>query len=127
MERIRSVTGGPEPAGPYSQAVVAGGLVFTAGQIPAVPGAAMPTDFVDQVRQTFANLSDLLAEAGSDLSRVVKVNAYLTDERHLEEFNRIFQEIFGSNAPARTTVAVHLWGVLLEVDCVAVCSSEPRS
>ncbi|QUH06284.1 RidA family protein [Saccharopolyspora erythraea] len=126
MKRIRSVPGGPEPVGPYSQAVVADGLIFTSGQIPAVPGEAWPMTFAGQVRQTFANLADLLAGAGSDLSRVVKVNAYLTDEAYLDEFNRIYLETFGDGLPARTTVAVRLWGVLLEVDCIATCARAPE-
>jgi 2-iminobutanoate/2-iminopropanoate deaminase len=122
MKRIRAAQGGPKPVGPYSQAVVANGLVFTAGQIPAVPGGDMPVDFAGQVRQTFANLAALLAEAGSDLSQVVKINAYLGEEDRMEEFNEIYREIFGpDHMPARTTVAVGLWGVCLEVDCVAVC------
>ncbi|WP_262699609.1 MULTISPECIES: RidA family protein [Streptomyces] len=128
MKHIRAAQGGPKPVGPYSQAVVANGLVFTAGQIPAVPGGDMPADFTGQVRQTFANLAMVLTEAGSDLSKVVKVNAYLAEEDRMEEFNEIYHEIFGpEHVPARTTVAVGLWGVRLEMDCVAVCHPEPNA
>ncbi|QKV91376.1 RidA family protein [Streptomyces sp. NA02950] len=128
MKHIRAARGGPRPVGPYAQAVVANGLVFTAGQVPAVPGGDMPVDFAGQVRQTFANLATVLAEAGSDLSQVVKVNAYLAEEDRMEEFNEIYREIFGpGHVPARTTVAVGLWGVRLEVDCVAVCPSESHA
>ncbi|MFD7503457.1 RidA family protein [Streptomyces sp. NPDC059850] len=128
MQHIRAAQGGPQPVGPYAQAVVANGLVFTAGQIPAVPGGDMPADFAGQVRQTFTNLATVLAEAGSDLSRVVKVNAYLAEEDSMAEFNEIYREIFGPDrVPARTTVAVGLWGVRLEVDCVAVCPPESHA
>ncbi|MEU4898914.1 RidA family protein [Streptomyces sp. NPDC044780] len=58
------------------------------------------------------------------MSEVVKVNAWPAEEDRMEEFNEIYREIFGpDHMLARTTVAVGLWGVRLEVDCVAVCSS----
>ncbi|RJG09087.1 RidA family protein [Pseudomonas cavernicola] len=120
MKRINSAPGTIGPVGPYSQAVVSGNLVFTAGQIPALDSLAeQPASFADQVRQTFSNLEAILKEAGSSLSHIVKVNAYLTDPALLEEFNLVYREILGHAPPARTTVCVQLWGVSLEIDCIA--------
>ncbi|MFK5664369.1 RidA family protein [Pseudomonas shirazica] len=120
MNRIHSAPGTISPVGPYSQAVVSGHLVFTAGQIPSLGSLEeQPDNFKDQVRQTFANLAAILEAAGSSLSHIVKVNAYLTDPDQLVPFNEVYKEILGHAPPARTTVCVQLWGVSLEIDCVA--------
>ncbi|MCY1289827.1 putative reactive intermediate deaminase TdcF [compost metagenome] len=120
MKRINAAPGTIGPVGPYSQAVVSGHLVFTAGQIPALGSLdEQPASFAEQVRQTFANLAAILDAAGSGLDHIVKVNAYLTDPAQLEEFNRVYREILGHAPPARTTVCVSLWGVSLEIECVA--------
>ncbi|AOE85513.1 RidA family protein [Pseudomonas sp. TCU-HL1] len=120
MKRINAAPGTIGPVGPYSQAVVSGHLVFTAGQIPAFGSLdEQPASFTEQVRQTFANLSAILEEAGSSLDHIVKVNAYLTDPAQLEPFNQVYREILGHAPPARTTVCVSLWGVSLEIECVA--------
>ncbi|AYN98094.1 MULTISPECIES: RidA family protein [Pseudomonas] len=120
MNRIHSAPGTISPVGPYSQAVVSGHLVFTAGQIPSLGSLEeQPDNFKDQVRQTFANLAAILEAAGSSLSNIVKVNAYLTAPDQLVPFNEVYKEILGHAPPARTTVCVQLWGVSLEIDCVA--------
>ena len=120
MQRIHSAPGTISPVGPYSQAVVSGHLVFTAGQIPSLGSLEeQPESFKDQVRQTFANLAAILEAAGSSLSHMVKVIAYLTAPDQLAPFNEVYKEILGHAPPARTTVCVQLWGVSLEIDCVA--------
>jgi 2-iminobutanoate/2-iminopropanoate deaminase len=112
---------GPEPAGPYSHAVVANGFVFISGQGPVDPETgAMPDAFADQVRQTLSNVQTILEAAGSSLEHVVKVNAYVTDLTRFAEFNEVYKEFFSEDPPARTTVAVSLLGFLVEVDCIAV-------
>ncbi|WDY60147.1 RidA family protein [Pseudomonas sp. PSKL.D1] len=127
MQRIHTAPGTISPVGPYSQAVVSGHLVFTAGQIPSRASLDdQPDTFEAQVRQTFANLAAILETAGSSLSHIVKVNAYLTDPAQLEPFNNVYREILGHAPPARTTVCVQLWGVSLEIDCVAeLINKEP--
>ena len=121
VHRIAQIPGGAAAVGPFSQAVVANGFVFTAGQIPAISGLDhQPDTFEDQVRQTIINLRSVLEAAGSGLEHVVKVNAYLTDPDRLEAYNRVYSEFFAAARPARTTVCVSLWGVALEIDCVAV-------
>jgi 2-iminobutanoate/2-iminopropanoate deaminase len=111
----------PEPAGPYSQAVVAGGFVYVSGQGPVQPETGeMPDSFEEQVRQTLGNLKTILEAAGSGLEHVVKVNAYITDLTRFSAFNEVYKEFFQDAPPARTTVATALLGMLVEVDCVAI-------
>ena len=110
----------PEPAGPYSHAVVAGGFVYVSGQGPIDPETGtMPDAFADQVRQTLRNVRTILEAAGSSLDDVVKVNAYVTDLTRFAEFNEVYKEFFENDPPARTTVAAALLGMLVEVDCIA--------
>jgi 2-iminobutanoate/2-iminopropanoate deaminase len=121
VRRIAQSPGGAAAVGPFSQAVVANGLVFTAGQIPAITGLDdQPETFGEQVRQTLRNLQAVLEAAGSGMDHVVKVNTYLTDPGQLEEYNRVYAEFFTDAKPARTSVCVSLWGVALEIECVAV-------
>lgn len=110
----------PKPAGPYSQAVVADGFVYVSGQGPIEPEMGnIPDAFNEQVRQTFKNVQTILEAAGSNLSEIVKVNAYVTDLTRFGEFNEVYEEFFQQDPPARTTVGASLLGFLVEVDCVA--------
>lgn len=121
VRRIAELPKGAAAVGPFSQAVVANGFVFTAGQIPAISSLDdQPETFEEQVRQTLRNLRSVLEAAGSGIDHVVKVNTYLTDPGQLDEYNRVYGEFFATARPARTTVCVSLWGVSLEIDCVAV-------
>ena len=120
MRQIVSAEGAPKPAGPYSHAVVADGLVFISGQGPVNPETGtMPDAFADQVRQTLRNVQVILEAAGSSLDDVVKVNAYVTDLTRFQEFNEVYGEFFQHDPPARTTVGTSLLGFLVEVDCIA--------
>ncbi|MFJ4027089.1 RidA family protein [Paenarthrobacter sp. NPDC089989] len=121
IERLAGIPGQAPAVGPFSPAVIANGFVFTSGQIPAITGLDdQPDTFEGQVRQTIENLAGVLEAAGSSLQHVVKVNTYLTSEEQLQEYNRVYVEYFGDAKPARTTVCVSLWGVSLEIECVAV-------
>jgi 2-iminobutanoate/2-iminopropanoate deaminase len=116
-----TASGAPEPAGPYSHAVVANGFVYVSGQGPVNPETgSVPDGFEDQVRQTFENLRTILEAAGSGLGDVVKVNAYVTDLTRCARFNEVYKEFFAQDPPARTTVGADLLSILVEVDCVAV-------
>ena len=121
IERLAGIPGQAPAVGPFSPAVIANGFVFTSGQIPAITGLDhQPDAFEGQVRQTIRNLAGVLEAAGSGLEHVVKVNTYLTSPEQLEKYNRVYVEYFGTAKPARTTVCVSLWGVSLEIECVAV-------
>ncbi|WP_185751226.1 RidA family protein [Arthrobacter sp. 31Y] len=125
IERLAGIPGQAPAVGPFSPAVIANGFVFTSGQIPAITGLDdQPDTFEGQVRQTIQNLAGVLEAAGSSLDHVVKVNTYLTSQDQLEEYNRVYVEYFGTAKPARTTVCVSLWGVSLEIECVAVLAQK---
>jgi 2-iminobutanoate/2-iminopropanoate deaminase len=110
----------PKPAGPYSHAVVADGLVFISGQGPVDPETGtMPDAFEDQVRQTLRNVQTILEAGGSSLDDVIKVNAFVTDLTRFQEFNEVYGEFFRHDPPARTTVGASLLGFLVEIDCIA--------
>jgi 2-iminobutanoate/2-iminopropanoate deaminase len=115
----------PTDGAPYSQAVLAGGLVFTAGQLPVDPvtGGVVGDDVTSQTHQVMRNLQAVLTAAGSDLQRVVRVTVYLTKRSHWARMNAVYAEYVGSPAPARTAVIVSEMapGVLVEVDAIAVC------
>lgn len=121
IRRISTAPGMASALGPYSQAVVANGFVFTSGQVPARTSMAdQPEDFGGKVRQCLANLAAVLVEAGSGLQHVVKVNTFLTDPGQLTEYNIVYAEVFGAHLPARTTVGVSIGDIALEIECVAV-------
>ena len=109
--------------GPYSQAVRAGNLVFTAGQPginPATGEVAGPT-FEAQARQALANLSAILEDAGSGLDKVVKVTCFVADAQAFATLNELFKEFFPDAPPVRSTPVVALpRGLLFSIDAVAV-------
>jgi len=109
--------------GPYSQAVRAGNLIFTAGQPgidPATGQVAGPT-FEAQARQAIANLRAILEDAGSDLSKVVKVTCFVADPAAFATLNELFKEFFPTSPPVRSTPVVALpRGLLFSIDAIAV-------
>jgi 2-iminobutanoate/2-iminopropanoate deaminase len=124
IERFDSAPGVPAAVGPYVQATSAGGFVFTTGQIPGPPGQCVGT-FEDEVHATLGHLESVLTSAGSGLDHVVKLNAYLSSPEQLEPYNRIYEMFFAGRRAARTTVCVGLWGVSMEIDCIAVVRPRP--
>ena len=123
ITRIESPPGVPAAVGPYVQATSAGGFVFTTGQIPAAPGESTGT-FADDVHATLRHLEAVLHAAGSDLDHVLKVNTFLSSPEQLAPYNEVYETYFAGRRAARTTVCVGLWGVSLEIDCVAVVRTE---
>jgi 2-iminobutanoate/2-iminopropanoate deaminase len=113
----------PKAGGHYSQAVVHGGLVFVAGQLPIVP--AEPdrrlAEFDAQAHQVISNVLEILRAAGSSASLIVKATVYIADIAHWPAFNRIYAERLGSHLPARTVVPVPQlhYGYLVEMDVIA--------
>lgn len=113
----------PQPLGPYSQAIVAGGTIYVAGQGPVDPktGKIETTAFEAQADQTFANIKAIVEAAGSTLSKVVRVNVYLANLNDFAKMNEVYRRYFSGDFPARTTVGTQLLGgMLIEVDCIAV-------
>ena len=113
---------GPFGGAPYSQAIVANGFVFTAGQIgAAADGSGLVSDTVEgQTGQVIANLKGILEAAGSSLDRVVKTTCFLSDLANFAAFNEVYRKHFGAPFPARSTFGVSLpAGVLVEVEAIA--------
>jgi 2-iminobutanoate/2-iminopropanoate deaminase len=113
----------PFQGAPYSQAIVAGGLVFVSGQVGMRPGETqVVSDSVEeQTEQTFANLRAILEAADSSLDRLVKTTVYLTTLDDYAAMNEVYRRHAGSVPPARATVAAELpAGCLVEIDAVAL-------
>jgi 2-iminobutanoate/2-iminopropanoate deaminase len=114
----------PAAIGPYSQAIVAGGMVFTAGQIALVPATMelIDGDVAAQTEQVFANLTAVLTAAGSGLDRVVKATVYLADMADFPAMNEVYARAFGSHRPARSTVAARTLpkNARVEIDIIAL-------
>jgi 2-iminobutanoate/2-iminopropanoate deaminase len=114
----------PRAIGPYSQAIVAEGFVFTAGQIALDPasGEVLATDIVGQTEQVLRNLASVLEEAGSRMAKVVKTTVYLADMAEFSAMNEVYARHFGDHKPARSTVQVAGLpkNVRVEIDVVAV-------
>ena len=98
----------PEAIGPYSQGIVANGLVFTAGQVPFDPASMqiVEGDVGVQTEQVMKNLQAILQAAGSDLSAVVKTTVFLRDMNDFAAMNEVYGRWFGDHKPARSTVQV---------------------
>jgi len=113
----------PAAIGPYSQAVLSGGFVFCSGQIPLdKDGNLVQGDIEGQAKQVMQNLKEVLADAGSDISKAVKVTVYLSDMGDFPKLNEIYAQYFiGSVKPARATVQVGRLpkDVKVEIDCMA--------
>jgi 2-iminobutanoate/2-iminopropanoate deaminase len=113
----------PKAIGPYSQAVIANGLLYTSGQIPlTVDGTIVEGGIEEQTKQVFANLKAVLEEAGTDLSKVVKTTVFLKDLSTFVDFNGVYEEFFNGHKPARSCVEVAKLpkDVLVEIECIAI-------
>ena len=122
MAKIISSPAAPAAIGPYSQAVVTGGLVFTSGQIGLVPatGELAGDGLAAQAEQVMKNLGAVLAEAGSSYEKAIKTTCYLADMADFAAFNEIYAKYFVGK-PARSCFAVKDLpkGALVEVEVVA--------
>lgn len=112
----------PKAIGPYSQAVSAGGFIFTSGQIPLdIDGQVVAGGIAEQTEQVMQNLMEVLSAAGASFQTVVKATIYLKDMNHFPQVNEIYAAHFGDHQPARTTVEVSRLpkDVLVEIDLIA--------
>lgn len=122
LKRVET-TSAPAAIGPYSQAIVANGFVYTAGQIPLDPqsGQLVEGDVAAQTRRVMQSLQAILESAGSSLNRVVKTTVFLQDMNDFVAMNGVYAEFFGDHKPARSTVqAARLpRDVKVEIEAVA--------
>ena len=121
--KVVATDSAPKALGPYSQAIVHGGLVFCAGQIPLDPQTMklVPGDIEKQAGQALKNLSAVLKAAGSDLSAVLKTTVFLINLEDFARMNAVYAAAFGAHAPARSTVQVARLPLdaLVEIECIA--------
>ncbi len=97
----------PKAIGPYSQAVVINGMLYSSGQIPLTPDGELVTgDIEAQTEQVFRNLKGVLAAGGASLGDVVKTTVFVRDLNDFVRLNAVYERHFGTHKPARSTVQV---------------------
>jgi len=125
-KKVVKTDAAPGALGPYSQAIVAGGVVYCAGQIPLDPatGNIVSGGIAQQTEQVLKNLRAVLKAAGSDLDRAVKTTVFLKSMNDFGAMNEVYgkSEYFGAAPPARSTVEVARLprDVLVEIEVVAL-------
>jgi 2-iminobutanoate/2-iminopropanoate deaminase len=126
MREVIRTSEGPQPRGPYSQAIVADGFVFVAGQVPVNPSTNELElgDTGSETRRTLQNIKAILEAAGSSLRDVVRVGIFLADLKDFDAMNAVYSEFFPENPPARTTVGAQLPRIKVEIDCIARVSKQ---
>jgi 2-iminobutanoate/2-iminopropanoate deaminase len=114
----------PFQGAPYSQAIAANGLVFVSGQLALKPGDKELSGgtIEEQTEQVFANLSAILAEAGTSLDRLVKTTVFLQNLADFQGMNTVYAQHVGGTPPARSTVEVAKLpsGALVEIEAIAL-------
>ena len=120
--KVVSTEKAPAAIGPYSQARIAGGLVYTSGQIGLIPETGAVAEGLEaQAHQVFKNLTELLKAAGSDMSKVVKTTVFIKDMNDFAAINAIYAQYFAEPYPARSCVEVARLpkDVLVECELIA--------
>jgi 2-iminobutanoate/2-iminopropanoate deaminase len=123
---LRTVTTekAPKAIGPYSQAIVTGDLIFTAGQIGLDPatGEIVGGEIKLQTARVLDNMAAVLEAAGSGLDKVVKCTVFLADFAEFAAMNEVYSQKFGQHRPARSTVGTSALprGARIEIECIAV-------
>ena len=121
---VVETTDAPAAIGPYSQAIVTGGIVYTSGVIPLDPSTMTVVEggISEQADRVMRSLAAVLAAAGSSLGHVVKTTCFLTDLADFAAFTEVYAHHFAGHAPARSTVQVAALprGVRVEVEAVAL-------
>ena len=121
--KVISTKKAPAAIGPYSQAIQVGNLVYTSGQIPINPATGVFAEggIKEQTRQSLTNAQNILKEAGTDLSHVVKTTVFLSDIANFAPMNEVYAQFFTEPFPARSAVAVKDLpkGALVEIEVIA--------
>ena len=128
MEQRKAITAGPAPIGPYSPAIVAGGLVYVSGMLgTGADGKLVGPDVAAQTKRILDRLKEVLEAAGSSLAQTVSVSVYLTNPADFEALNNTYREYFKESPPTRTTVVTGLLnGALVEISAIAVPNGAAR-
>jgi len=123
MKKIIATDKAPAAIGPYSQAVVCGGLLFVSGQIAIDPktGNFIQGDIEKQTEQVLKNLNAIIEAAGLTLRDVLKCSCFLADMNDFARFNAVYTIYFGDNPPARETLEVSRLPKDARVEISAIC------
>ena len=123
MKQVISTQTAPAAIGPYSQAIQAGNMVYTSGQIPIDPatGSFVEGGIREQTRQSLSNVRAILEEAGLSMGSVVKTTVFMADMNDFAAMNEVYAEFFTEPYPARSAVAVRTLpkGALVEIEVIA--------
>ena len=123
MSRVVSTDRAPAAIGPYSQAIVHGGIVYCSGQVALDPASGQLLDgsVTAQTERALHNLQAVLEAAGSGFDKAMKTTVYLVAMADFAEMNKTYERFFSGNKPARATVAVKELprGAKVEIDCIA--------
>mgnify|MGYP001524134433 FL=1 len=123
MKTIISTSKAPAAIGPYSQAVLVNGMLFTSGVIPIDPetNTLVEGDVTVQARQAIGNLKNLIEASGSSMDKVVKTTVFIKDMNDFGKINDIYKDFFTSDFPARSCVEVARLpkDVLIEIEAIA--------
>ena len=107
MFEVTNTTNAPAAIGPYSQAIEVNGMVYTSGVIPVVPATGeIPEGSVEQAKQAFTNLSNLLQAAGTSMDQVVKTTVFIKEMNDFAAINEVYAQFFTGEFPARSCVEV---------------------
>lgn len=124
MKKVIATRKAPGAIGPYSQAIMAGNLIYTSGQLPmdAETGEMVANDIVLQTRKSLQNVKAILEEAGSSMDKIVKTTVYLSDMANFGKMNEIYKEFFSGDYPARSAFQVARLpkDALVEIEVVAL-------
>jgi len=125
--RFISTDNAPAAIGPYSQAIVVNGIIYTSGQIGMdEKGVIVADDVVNQTHQVMKNLFYVLEAAGVHFNDVIKTTIYLTNMDDFAKVNEVYAHYFGHHKPVRSTIAVKTLpkNVLIEIDCMALANTD---
>ena len=126
MRTVIRTSNAPQPVGVYSQAIVAHGFVFVAGQGPINPQTNQLElgDIRSETRRVLENIKAILEAAGTSLKNAVRMGVFLADLNDFQAMNEVFREFFPVDPPARTTVGCMLPKIKVEIDSIALLPGE---
>ncbi len=124
MKKVINTADAPPPIGPYSQAIIAGNLIFVSGQIPLHPftGELVTDNIIAATHLVMENIGAILTESGADFGDIVKTSIFLTNLNDFAEVNEVYGTYFTDKFPARETIQVAALpkGVSVEISVVAL-------
>jgi len=124
LKRVIATSKAPGAIGPYSQAIIAGTMIYTSGQLPIDPetGEMVANDITLQTRMCLKNVKAILEEAGSNMDKIVKTTVFLSDMANFVKMNEVYKEFFSGDFPARSAFQVARLpkDALVEIEVVAI-------